>query len=157
MGEKRLVAYFVSREENWAASDIRHFLREKMPDYMVPTVVMELKVFPRTTSGKVDRSQLPEPDWQVSQQVYLAPQTPLEKLLAQVWKEVLKVEIVGTQDNFFEIGGHSLLATAVITRLRKILQIEIPLPLLFDHPTIMFMAEALDSLLDHLVSDSSNE
>ncbi len=153
VGEKRLVAYFVWKEGRGSTNDIRHFLRENLPEYMVPGVIMELKVFPRNTSGKVDRGALPQPDWQELQQKYIAPQTPLEELLTQVWQEVLKVDRVGIQDDFFELGGHSLLATTVITRLRKVLEMEIPLRLLFDHPSIMYMAEAIDALLDGSLAD----
>ncbi|MEW6735711.1 MAG: amino acid adenylation domain-containing protein, partial [Acidobacteriota bacterium] len=115
-GEKRLIAYVVAKAESEpTASDLRNFLKEKLPDYMLPTAFVFLDSLPLTASGKIDRRALPAPSWQNQTISYLAPRTPVEEIVAGIWCEVLKLERVGVADNFFELGGHSLLATQVIS------------------------------------------
>jgi aspartate racemase len=144
--DKRLVAYFVTgQERKVTAVELRAYLQQSLPEYMVPAAFVALESLPLTANGKVNRKELPAPEAMPSEgeNVYLAPRTPEEELLANTWIEVLGVERVGINDNFFEIGGHSLLATQVISRVREIFQIELPLRELFDQPTIAGLAHAI--------------
>jgi acyl-coenzyme A synthetase/AMP-(fatty) acid ligase/acyl carrier protein len=146
LGDKRLAAYVISNKKKAdLVSDLRSFLKQKLPDYMLPSSFTFLDCLPLNPSGKVNRKALPVPD-QTRADLgieYLAPRTPIEKLLAEIWSEVLAVEKVGIHDNFFELGGHSLLATQVLSRIRDALQMDIPLRLLFESPTVSDMAEAI--------------
>jgi len=142
-GDKRLLAYVVlSEKSSIATSNMRNFLKEKLPDYMVPSAFVMMDALPLTPNGKVDRSALPEPDsWQPgTEDCYVAPSTPIEEMLAGIWCDVLGLKKVGIHDNFFELGGHSLLATQVMSRLRKAFQVEIPLRSLFEMSTIAGLA-----------------
>lgn len=151
-GEKRLVAYFVGQGGQIATSaELFAFLKDRLPEYMVPAAFVELERMPLTANGKIDKKMLPAPEFVRSerQDEFVAPETPLEEEVASVWKEVLGLERVGSGENFFEIGGHSLLATRVIMLLRSRLGLNISLRLLFEYPTIAGMAAALmDTLLD---------
>jgi amino acid adenylation domain-containing protein len=142
-GVKQLVAYIVfNRGQVCTASEVRSFLRGKLPDYMVPSAFMFLESLPLTPSGKVDRKALPTPDQSRPEleETYTAPHSPTEEILVKIWAEVLKIEKVGIHDNFFDLGGHSLLATQVIARIREALQAELPLRVLFESPTIAALA-----------------
>ena len=143
-GEKRLVAYVVGAY--MAMTELRSFLQNRLPDYMIPSAYMWLDELPLTTNGKIDRKALPMPaDAPVeSGSEYEAPRTVTEELLAGIWSEVLKVERVGIHDNFFELGGHSLLMAQVMSRVRDSLQLEIPLRTLLAAPTISELAEAVE-------------
>ncbi len=122
-GDQRLVAYLINRAGQQATgSELRNFLRLKLPDYMLPSAFVNLPAFPLTPNGKVDRRQLPPPQGAVVDEVrttYVAPRTPMEELIVQIWRETLKIEHVGVHDNFFDLGGHSLLSMQVIARLQK--------------------------------------
>jgi len=144
-GEQRLVAYLVAEEPEPRASDLGRFLQEKLPDYMIPSVFVLLDALPLTPNGKVNRRALPAPEEasMVLEQRYVAPRTALEKLLAEIWVEVLEVERVGIHDNFFTLGGHSLLAMRVMTRLLNLFQLELPLRMSFEAPTIATFAAAI--------------
>jgi len=147
-GFKRLVAYVVLQSEQaLATTELRHFLEEKLPNYMVPSAFVMLEALPLTPNGKVDRRSLPAPDLTQLQPyaTFIAPSTPTEEMLAGIWREVLGVEKVGIHDNFFELGGHSLLATRVISQLRKVFQVELPLKYLFESPTIAGLAERIET------------
>jgi amino acid adenylation domain-containing protein len=139
-GDKRLVAYVLTEGDAVNASDLRIFLREKMPEYMVPSVIVTMESFPLTPNGKVDRKALPKPDYSASGQTFVMPSTETEKKIVAIWTEVLGLEKVGIHDNFFELGGHSLLATQTISRLRKAFQVDVPLRVLFETPTIAQVA-----------------
>src|SRR5262249_41763077 len=124
----------------WAAQ-LREGLGRRVPPYMVPASFVLLERLPLTANGKVDRKALPLPDRRANLlQGYVAPATPLEKALSQIWLEVLRLDEVGVEDNFFELGGHSLLATRVIAHVRDVLQVELPLRVLFESPTVRGMA-----------------
>jgi amino acid adenylation domain-containing protein len=143
----QLVAYIVATpgQSGLNISDLRHFLAERLPEYMVPSAWVKLQAIPLTANGKVDRQALPLP--QIEPEItYTAPRSPLEAQLAQIWAEVLGVERVGIDDNFFELGGHSLLATQIIYRLREALQIDLSLRSLFEQPTVTGMAERIEKI-----------
>ena len=115
---------------------LREHLQDRLPDYMVPGVLMVLDEFPLTPNGKLDRNALPSPEPGVLTDAYVAPRTDIELTLSQIWSEVLGVDRVGIHDNFFELGGHSLLATRVISALRQHFEIELPLRNIFESPTV---------------------
>jgi amino acid adenylation domain-containing protein/thioester reductase-like protein len=127
---------------------LRTFLRGKLPEYMVPSAFVTLDELPLSPNGKVDRNALPVPECARPEleEAYVAPATAVEQALAELWAEVLGLERVGTQDNFFELGGHSLLATQVISRVRKTLQVELPLRALFEAPTVATLAERVEEV-----------
>jgi amino acid adenylation domain-containing protein len=142
-GDKRLVAYVVPRQEPAPTiNELRSFLKEKLPEYMIPSAFVLLDALPLTPNGKIDRNALPVPDHNRPELEvnFVAPRTPLEEIIAEIWAEVLKVEKVGIHDNFFDLGGHSLLATQVMSRLREALRVDLPLRALFEAPTIVELA-----------------
>ena len=142
-GEKRLLAYVVAnREPATSSDDLRAYLKQQLPDYMVPTAVVLLAKLPLTANGKIDRQALPAPE-AVASKEYVAPRTPTEEVVAGIWAEVLRLERVSTQDNFFDLGGHSLLATQVVSRVREHFRVELPIRILFEKPTICGLAEAI--------------
>ncbi len=124
---------------------LRCYLQEKLPDYMVPAAFVMLDALPLTPNGKVDRHALPEPEATRPELevAFVAPRTAVEEQLARIWSEVLGLEKVGVQDDFFALGGHSLLATQVVSRIRNIFQIEFPLRSFFESPTIASLAETI--------------
>ena len=147
--ERKLVGYIVPNQDSVAsASDLRSLLRQKLPDYMIPSAFVFLNALPLTPNGKVDRSQLPPTDDSRPSldQGFVEPRSEIEELVAQVWREVLKVEKVGVYDNFFDLGGHSLLATRVIARLRNNFSVDLSLRKLFELPTVAGLAEHIDLL-----------
>ncbi|MEU7876479.1 amino acid adenylation domain-containing protein, partial [Dactylosporangium sp. NPDC049140] len=134
----RLVAYVVGQ----CSVD---GLRERLPDYMVPAVFVEMTALPLNANGKVDRRALPAPDAPAVTAEYVAPRTPVEEAIAEVWGTVLGVERVGLFDDFFALGGHSLLATRVVSRIRSVFGVEVPVAALFDAPTVAGLAAAVDT------------
>lgn len=148
-GEKRLVAYVILEQEQvHTTSELRRFLKEKLPEYMVPSAFILLDKLPLTPNGKVDRLALPAPDGirPELEETFVAPRNAIEEVLALIWSEVLRVEQVGIYDNFFELGGHSLLATQVLSRLRDIFQVELPLHVLFEATTVAKLSQHLIAL-----------
>ncbi|HAM51733.1 MAG TPA: non-ribosomal peptide synthetase [Nitrospiraceae bacterium] len=145
LGEKRLVAYIVASEEPELTDELRRLLKKRLPEYMVPSAFMVMEALPLTLNGKVDRKALPDPGHlrPELENAYVAPRTQTEVALVDVWREVLGIEKVGVFDNFFELGGHSLLATQVVSRLRKVFQVELPLRSLFESPTVEGLARTL--------------
>ncbi|MEH2068925.1 MAG: amino acid adenylation domain-containing protein [Nostoc sp.] len=128
-------------------SEFRHFLQKKLPEYMMPSAFVLLESLPLTSNGKVDRNALPKPDLDSTLlEKYVAPRTPIEEILAQIWAQVLKVERVGIDDNFFESGGHSLLATQLLSRIRNIFKLELPLHSLFAAATVAKFAQEIKQL-----------
>jgi amino acid adenylation domain-containing protein len=143
---KRLVAYIVPRLNKIPSfSNLRDFLKEKLPQYMVPSAFVVLEALPLTANGKIDYQQLPQPDDLPKElaAAYVAPQSPTERMLANIWQVVLNVEKVGIYDNFFDLGGHSLLAVQVHSKLREILHKDISIVDLFIYPTISSFAKYL--------------
>jgi amino acid adenylation domain-containing protein len=142
--ETKLVAYVVPHGEV-SGRELRDHLRARLPEYMVPSAFVVLDQLPLTHHGKVDRRALPAPEQvQNDANSYLAPHTPLEEMLAGIWAEVLRFERVGIHDNFFDAGGHSLLATQVMSRVSHVFQVELPLRLLFESPTIAGLAASIE-------------
>ena len=145
-GEKLLVGYFV-RTPGAAVeiAGLRAFLAEQLPDYMVPSAFVELAVIPLTPSGKVQRSALPAPEAGLLARdaAFVAPETEAEKLVAEIWSELLGVPRVGLDDNFFHLGGHSLLAARLVARIRARTTLEVPLRALFEQPTLRGCVAAL--------------
>ncbi|MBP5971506.1 amino acid adenylation domain-containing protein [Brasilonema sp. CT11] len=147
-GDKRLVAYVVPQiEQSPTVTELRHFLKAKLPEYMVPSAFVLLESLPLTPNGKVDRRALPKPELDSTLlEKFVAPRTPIEEMLAQIWAQVLKVEQVGIHDNFFELGGHSLLATQLVSRIRNIFKVELPLRSLFAAATVAQLAQEIEQL-----------
>jgi amino acid adenylation domain-containing protein len=147
--EKSLVSYFVPcQQPATLAIELRSYLAEKLPEYMVPSVFVALDALPLLPNGKVDRQNLPPPkDSRLQVTPGFAPRTEIEELITQMWREVLKLENVGIHDDFFELGGHSLLATQVASRLRDALDREIPVSLLFGAPNVADLSAEIEKLL----------
>ena len=146
--DHRLIAYFAT-EQNTAGdmtAELRRYLREKLPEPMVPTAYVALASLPHLPNGKVDRKSLPAVDFSERKVEYVAPRTPVEATLTQIWSEVLEKDRIGVQDDFFNLGGHSLLATMVITRVRQSLEVELPQRVFFDAPTIAQLAQCVEEL-----------
>ncbi|MFP2903381.1 AMP-binding enzyme, partial [Corallococcus sp. 4LFB] len=115
-GDKRLVAYLVPEEgQSLDATEVRSFLKQHLPEYMVPSAFLVLEALPLNTNGKVDRKALPAPQGAALASTYVAPRTPAEEQLAALFMQVLRVERVGIHDDFFALGGHSLLATQLVS------------------------------------------
>ncbi|MEG4112400.1 MULTISPECIES: amino acid adenylation domain-containing protein [unclassified Microcoleus] len=154
-GSKRLVAYLVLNSavagghggtaptHSALIKNLRSFLREQLPDYMVPASFMFLEAMPLTPNGKVDFKALPAPETNNSNADFIAPQTLEEQVLAEIWAEVLGLKQVGINDNFFELGGHSLLATQLIAKVRDRFHVELSLRCLFQSPSVASLAVAI--------------
>ncbi|OUL34271.1 non-ribosomal peptide synthetase [Nostoc sp. T09] len=135
-------------ENDQLIPELRQFLKGRLPEYMVPTTFMILEAMPLTPNGKLDRKALPKPE-RVRLELegnYVAPRTPTEKQIAEIWTQVLRLERVGIHNNFFELGGHSLLGIQVVSRLRQALQVEILMSNLFELPTIADLAQRVETL-----------
>jgi amino acid adenylation domain-containing protein len=146
-GNQRLVAYIVLRADlSTSISELSQFLKPKLPEYMVPSVYLQLDALPLTSNGKIDRKSLSvveklRPELKVT---YLPPTTELEQTIAAVWQEVLHLEKVGIHDNFFDIGGHSLLIAQVHSQLKELLEQDLSIIELLEHPTIDSLAKYLN-------------
>jgi amino acid adenylation domain-containing protein len=146
-GDKRLAAYVVCEGEKVAeVAELRAHLRGRLPEYMIPAAFVMLDVLPLSPNGKVDRKALPETGagQADARREYVEPRTPTEMALAQMWVEILRVERVGAEDNFFDLGGHSLLATRVITRVNEKYERKLPLRALFEKPTVAEFAALIE-------------
>src|SRR5581483_9321085 len=152
-GEKRLVAYYrLATQQTFPdpeslLSDVRSFLRESLPEYMVPAAYVRLESLPLTPNGKLDRRALPVPNGDAyAVRKYVPPQGDLETALAAIWADVLKLKQVGRQDDFFALGGHSLLALRVLFRVNDCFQMELSVPVLLEHSVLMEFAQKLRSI-----------
>jgi amino acid adenylation domain-containing protein len=139
-GDGRLVGYVVGPPVE--DTELRSYLAKSLPEYMIPGVFVRLEAMPLTPNGKLDRKALP-PAGETVEASVVAPRTAAEEIVAGIWANILRVERVGRDDNFFALGGHSLLATQVISRARDVFGIELPLRVLFDSPTPAGMAAEL--------------
>jgi amino acid adenylation domain-containing protein len=147
---KKLAGYVVPREHSvLSLTELRRYLKEKLPDYMIPSSFVVLEALPLMPNGKVDRNNLPPPHGTSPPlaKEFVSPRTEIEELIAQTWREVLNIENVGIDDNFFELGGHSLLATQVVARLQEAFNKDVPLRVLFDLPTIVALAQELETII----------
>lgn len=156
-GNERLVAYLVASEDT-STTELRAFLRDRLPDYMIPADYVFLASLPVTPAGKVDSRALPDPELSRRDMdvAYVAPESPIEKTLASIWQELLETDSVGVHDDFFDLGGHSLLASRMLFRVRKLTGVEVPLRTLFETPSIAALADAIH-LLQYADSDVAND
>ena len=148
-GNQRLVAYVVPQQgQTISVDELSSYLKDLLPEYMVPSAFVPLRALPLTANGKLDRNALPASNQSdsLSEVAFVAPRTPIEEELAAIWCEVLEVEHVSVHDNFFEAGGHSLLITQVVARIRDVFQVELPLRVLFKTPTIAGIAESIERM-----------
>lgn len=145
-GDKKLIGYVIpiegQDEPDW--EQLKNYLRTKLPEYMVPSAFVVLNQLPLLLNGKVDHKALPKPQWERRKREFVGPRTAREEDVARIWKEVLNLEMVSVEENFFEIGGHSLLAMQVIARIRSSFQIELPLRAIFDFPTVALLAQHIE-------------
>ena len=139
VGDDRLVAYVVGKE--LSRVHLQNQLRQRLPEYMVPSAIVILQQLPLTPNGKIDRKRLPQPEMVVQLNQNAAPRNPVEETLCEIWSTVLGVNTIGIHDNFFDLGGHSLLATQVVSRIRSAFSVELMLRVLFELPTIAKLAE----------------
>lgn len=156
-GEKRLISYLIVHEKfEDAIQSLNRYLKEHLPEYMLPSAILCLPELPLTSNGKVDWRALPAPDRtkEASQETFVPPRNALEKTLAEIWSEVLNVEQVGIYDNFFDLGGHSLMATKVITRICRIYQIPLSVHVLFEALTIASLSLAV---LERIIGQMDEE
>ena len=145
-GEKSLAAYVVMGSgcgQDVQSAELLDFLKNKLPDYMIPSAFVKLDKIPLTKIGKIDLGSLPEPVRIIPEEGYVEPGTAVEEILVKIWSEVLSLDRVGIHDNFFELGGHSLMATKVISRIRKAFKIDLPLRSIFESPAVVKMAKYL--------------
>jgi acyl carrier protein len=144
-GNKRLIAYVVPAVKTAIPVDaLRSFLQEHLPEQMVPAVFVALENLPLTPNGKIDQRALLDPDQarSVSEKAFLGPRNDAEEKIAAIWREILGLDQVSVDADFFDLGGHSLLATQVISRVNSAFQIRVPLRSIFDAPTVAGLAEA---------------
>ncbi|HLL45317.1 MAG TPA: condensation domain-containing protein, partial [Longimicrobiaceae bacterium] len=142
-GDQRLVAYVVGGVE---ADELREHLRRSLPEYMLPSAFVFLDALPLTPNGKLDRKALPAPEYAADADRYVAPRTSVEEVVAGIWAEVLRLQRVGVEESFFELGGHSLLATRVVSRIREVFAVELPLRALFEEPTVAELAGRVEEI-----------
>jgi acyl-CoA synthetase (AMP-forming)/AMP-acid ligase II/acyl carrier protein len=156
-GDKRLIAYFVAENGTVTAPDLRQFTATKLPEYMVPSAFITLDTLPLSPNGKLNRSALPDPgDGRPEMShAFVAPVTPVQIAVAEIFSQVLEIQQVGLGDNFFELGGHSLLATRAVSRLRDRFQIEVTPRLLFEFPRVNDLADRISDLV--MANTSDNE
>ncbi|HSR69858.1 MAG TPA: amino acid adenylation domain-containing protein [Acidobacteriota bacterium] len=149
-GEDGLVAYLVGRRDlsprrqELVAASVAEALKERLPDYMIPAIMMWLEELPLTPNGKVNRAALPAPE-AARQQSFAAPRTQAESALAAIWSEVLGQDQIGIHDNFFGLGGHSFSAMQVISRVYRDLQVDLPLQTIFEQPVLADCASAIEA------------
>ena len=149
-GSKRLIAYImVAQQPVPTVSELRQYLGNRLPEYMVPAVFVFLESFPLTTNGKVDRRHLPPPEGNRPDlgSNFVSPRNETERSLSAIWQELLNLKQVGAEDNFFELGGHSLLATQLMSRLDESFHINLPLRTIFETPTLAGLAERIETIL----------
>jgi amino acid adenylation domain-containing protein len=148
-GDKRLVAYVVLREQQTATvGELQSHVTKQLPAYMVPSAFVLLEAFPLTPNGKVDRRALPAPQHTRPglQRTFVAPETPIEKVVASIWSQILGIEQIGIHDGFIALGGDSLKALQVIARLRKALQVQLPLARFYEARTIAELAKIIEQV-----------
>lgn len=144
-GDKRLAAYASARPGTETSEKaLKQYLEKRLPRYMVPSSITLLENLPKTPNGKIDRKALPNPD-RIAHAGKQKPRNDVEKKIAEIWQEVLGVEQVGIEEDFFALGGHSLLATQIMARVEEFFSTKIPLSKLFESPTVAAMARSIES------------
>ena len=144
-GDKRLVGYVVGEEKAGIEfGELRAGLKERLPEYMVPTAFVLLEKLPLTPNGKLDRKNLPVPEYGEMSRGAREASSPTEEIIAGIWEEVLRLERVGVEEDFFALGGHSLLATQVVSRIRSTFRVELPLRALFEEATVAGLAKRVE-------------
>ena len=152
-GEKQLIGYVLpTKRSTLTAPELQSFLKDKLPGYMVPCAFLMLDALPKSPNGKIDRSKLPAPE-QPFNVLASTPRTEIEELVAQIWRDVLRIETIGVHDNFFELGGHSLLAVQIVSRVREAFDKEMPLSAIFDAPTIAGLAATIEKAISGRSND----
>jgi acyl carrier protein len=149
-GEETLGAYIVVRDgQTLSSGELRHFFLERFPSSALPDYYVFLDELPLTPNGKVDRRALPAPDKARFEQerAFVAPRTPTEETLASICAEILRIERIGVYDSLFELGGNSVMAIQIVSRVRKVFQVELPLRVLFETPTVADLAQVVESIL----------
>ena len=145
---RELIGYIVRADDvSTHKEDIKNYLKNRLPEYMIPSHFVFVDRFPLTANGKIDRSALPVPVIDPNEEKIALPETDTEKIIAGIWKDLLRIEQPGINRNFFEIGGHSLLATRLITRLRDKFSVDLALKIIFEKTTVKSLAEYIDTLL----------
>ncbi|RUR75337.1 non-ribosomal peptide synthetase [Chlorogloeopsis fritschii PCC 9212] len=154
-GDKRLVGYVSSQSKpQLTVTQLRSFLKEQLPEYMIPSAFVILEALPLTPNGKIDRRALPAPEKNRPELAanYVIPQTKVEQTIANIWQKALNIEQIGIHDNFFELGGHSLLMLRVHSELQEIFKTDLLILDLFRYPTISSLAEYLNQLQNQITS-----
>src|SRR5205807_3784453 len=139
-GEKRLVGYVAAPADRLQVADVRQYLKDRLPEYMVPVAFVMMEALPVRASGKIDPKDLPKPEMGGDEEQYVAPESDVEKTLVKIWQELLGVEKIGVRDNFFELGGDSILSIQVITKAREA-GVELTPRQMFERQTIAELAE----------------
>jgi acyl carrier protein len=144
-GNEYLAAYVIPEGEHQNADVLLNFMRDELPDFMIPKSITFLDTFPLTPNNKLDRKKLPQPDTKNIIAEYIAPQTSTEEIIANIWCDILNIEQVSRNSNFFELGGHSLLATQLISRLRETFKKEIPFQTVFESKDLKELSFRIDN------------
>ncbi len=151
-GEKRLVAFCVpAGKDELTPTLLREHLRTQLPEYMIPAVFVTTESLPHTPSGKIDRKALIAPEQSTLSEARnrQLPRSPMEEIIASIWSELLHLERVTIEENFFELGGHSLLATRLVSRIRQVLHLDLPLRVIFESPTVAALAAVVEKALEN--------
>jgi acyl carrier protein len=152
----RLAAYVVPRAGGLDAGALRRWMKERLPAAMVPAACVELPALPLTANGKVDRAALPEPAAvALADGEFVPPQNAMEEILAGIWSELLEVPRVGAHDSFFDLGGHSLQAVRLMSRIRELLGVELPVRAVFEAPTLAELAAAVAAEMERGLEEGS--
>jgi acyl carrier protein len=157
-GDKRLVAYIVPKlNMDIVEKQLRDELRQKLPEYMLPQHFIKIDALPLTPNGKIDRRALHvlKVDISFCNEEYIPPDSSTERMLAEIWKNIISIPRVGRTDNFFEIGGHSVLAVQMISMVREVLNVELPLRTVFETKTLTDLSQYVDALLYAATSASA--
>ncbi len=149
-GNTTLVGYIIP-EGAFDRTNIVSYLKDTLPEYMVPSALVELESLPLTANGKVDKRALPDPEIELPGDEYVAARNETEQRLAEIWQEVLELDRVGIHDDFFELGGHSLLAIRLVSAIRKIFAVEMPIGDIFDYPTVALLSVQIEKNVEAVV------
>jgi len=158
-GDRRLVAYYTAPGDAIEQDELRARLAAQLPEFMIPSVIVALGTMPRTSSGKIDRRSLPDPDTVTTTPsvAYAAPSSPTEVAIAAIFAQTLGVERIGRHDDFFDLGGHSLLATQIVARIRTELAVDLPLAALFTSPTVALLSAEVLAMMGASDTDLTSE